>query len=583
VAGDEEIARLAGSGFDTRLRFSPDGQYLAVWSTHLDVWKLGGAEPVAVLHRSMGNFFGIDFSADNRECVIGDANGSFTLYDLTFERPPVVLPGGGKAARLAFQPQRQSVAVAHDTGVEIRDLDTGKLLAALATPDSIECLAWNADGKTLGVSCDDEMIYLWNPESGTPPLTLEGLGSGGIKIAFNHAGNLLASSGWGGLLRLWDPQSCRQLFTTQSGMVPQFSRDDRFLAGDLQSDGRLGLWEVAAGGGEYRTLLRHPSEGKGIYDCLSIDKTGSFLAVGMQDGFCLWDLASGTELAFVRLPGCYSVLFEPSGAVLASSSAGLLRWPIRQEGADLAHIGPPVRLPVPGPICHIAASADGRVIAVSQFDEGGSVLHADHPNAPVRLWPHPDARYVAVSPDGQWVVTGSHNGTQVKVWNSRTGKIKAEFPSDGSYVAFSPDGKWLGTTSGGLQLWSTESWKMQQKIGGGTFVFSPDSEMLVVETGYGVLRLVNPETGKDYARLEDPNQDRARYIRFSPDGTQLVATNDGSCSVHVWNLPKIRKQLAQMGLDWHAPAYAPAVGEKGKAMPIRVDLGNLEGLLKGTR
>src|SRR5205085_9063005 len=163
VAGDVEIARLAGSGSESRLRFSPDGQFLAVWSTNLDVWKLGGSEPVAVLHRSPGNFFCIDFSADNRQCVIGDASGSFTLYDLTFERPPVVLPGGGKAARLAFQPQSQSVAVAHDLGVEIRDLDTGKLLAALPTPDSIECLTWNPDGKTLGVSCDNETIYLWNP------------------------------------------------------------------------------------------------------------------------------------------------------------------------------------------------------------------------------------------------------------------------------------------------------------------------------------------------------------------------------------------------------------------------------------
>ena len=130
---------------------------------------------------------------------------------------------------------------------------------------------------------------------------------------------LLASTGWGGLLRLWDPQSGRQLFTTQSGMVPQFSRDDRFLAGDLQSDGRLGLWEVAAGGGEYRTLLRHPSEGKGIYDCLSIDKTGSLLAVGMQDGFCLWDLASGWQVG--SLPkqhgGVMRAVLHPDGRSVA--------------------------------------------------------------------------------------------------------------------------------------------------------------------------------------------------------------------------------------------------------------------------
>jgi serine/threonine protein kinase/WD40 repeat protein len=581
VAGDVEIGRLPGSGFETGVLISSDGRFLAVWSTNLDVWKLGEGEPVAVLHRTTGNFLGFDFSPDGREFVIGDAGGSITLYDLKTERAPRQLPGGGRALRVAFHPGKPWVAVAHDTGVEIRDLDTGNVVAALQTLIGGDSLAWNPDGKTLGLGCYDRMIYLWNMESGAPPLILEGINNGGIRIAFNHAGNLLASTGWEGQLRLWDTRTGKQLFVAQNslGIIPRFSHDDRMLAG-YGRDGTLGLWEVAASGGEYRTLLHHPKEGKAFYQCPAIDNGASLLAVGMDDGVCFWDLNDGAEVAFIHLPGCHDVLFDSTGALLTNGAADLLRWPIRKDGMDSVQIGPPARLSVPGPISRFASNGDGRVIATAQF-QGGSVWHSDRPDTPVRLQPHDDARYVAVSHDGQWVATGSHTRMRVKVWDALSGRLETDLPADLSDVEFSPDGKWLGTTGSALRLWSTESWKLERTIGGIHSAFSPDSRMLALETGDGVLRLVDPETGREYARLEDPSQDRAGFIRFSADGTQLVATNNDSHSVHVWDLRKIRRELAQRGLDWDLPAYGPSNEGRAKPIRVRVDLGDLEGMLKG--
>ncbi|MGO9112624.1 MAG: hypothetical protein ACLP9L_25615 [Thermoguttaceae bacterium] len=71
------------------------------------------------------------------------------------------------------------------------------------------------------------------------------------------------------------------------------------------------------------------------------------------------------------------------------------------------------------------------------------------------------------------------------------------------------------------------------------------------------MRLVATDTGREYARLENPNQDRARYIAFSPDGTQLVLDGEAD-SLHVWDLRAIRDELAQRGLDWDLPPYPPA-------------------------
>jgi WD40 repeat protein len=181
------------------------------------------------------------------------------------------------------------------------------------------------------------------------------------------------------------------------------------------------------------------------------------------------------------------------------------------------------------------------------------------PAEPLILGPHGDTRSVAVSPDGKWVATGSHTGPNVKIWDTTTGKLAHELVLEiMNGVLFSPDGRWLVTTSGGSRLWSTDSWKEVRFIGGNAGVeFSPDGRILAVENLQGAVRLINPETGVEYARLEDPHQDLAGRIAFTPDGTQLVTTNTTSGSVHIWDLRAIRAELSKMGLDWDLPAYAP--------------------------
>jgi WD40 repeat protein len=202
-------------------------------------------------------------------------------------------------------------------------------------------------------------------------------------------------------------------------------------------------------------------------------------------------------------------------------------------------------------------SADGRVFGAAMV-VGGLVWHADLAQPPSPIGPHHDARFVDVSPDGRFVATGSHFGTKVKIWDAMTRQLARELPVEGSsHVLFSPDNRWLVTTYEGIHLWALDSEQPPRKIDGwGGIAFSPDGRILATDTDNGAIRLVDPENGRDYARLEDPYQDRAMRVHFAPDGAQLVGTNESSNSIHVWNLRSIRDALAEMGLDWDLPAYA---------------------------
>jgi hypothetical protein len=85
------------------------------------------------------------------------------------------------------------------------------------------------------------------------------------------------------------------------------------------------------------------------------------------------------------------------------------------------------------------------------------------------------------------------------------------------------------------------------------------------------VRLVAPDTGKEYARLEAPTQTSFAGLWFTPDGTQLVAAGNQSQALHVWDLRLIRTQLAAMDLDWDLPHY-PAAKTNGPEAPLQVQV-----------
>ena len=317
-----------------------------------------------------------------------------------------------------------------------------------------------------------------------------------------------------------------------------------------------------------------------------------------EDAIRVWDLGRGEEVA--ALHGVDSrAIFDADGALLTCGEQGLHRWPVRPPDASASGGAAGAWRIGPAEMLHtsdldggrLARSRDGRVLSVTCFNAGTLVVHRDRPDRAVRLGPQRDVRQVAVSPDGRWVATGSWNGTDdgVFVWDAATGRRVAVLPAvDQGSVDFSPDGRWLavGVPTGRGRLWRAGDWSPGPEVdGAGALRFSPDGALLAHGGHDHRIRLLDPETCRPLATLEDPNQDRAEWfsIGFTPDGTALVASGDESRSVHVWDLRLIREGLASRGLDWDRPPYPPPASA-GDGVPerreVRVEPGEVVSLQK---
>jgi len=592
TAGDDEIAAVS-TGFDAPswVEMSRDGRFVTVRPDgdggRLQAWDLDGAPDRPPVRRidEQSRVSCTAFSPDGRRLVVGYTDGRLVAYDLTTGAAQHTLSGKRRALAAAAHPDGRRLAVANEGSndnegfIQVYDLDSENRVGGWKTGSPMEALAWGPDSRLLATVGRDQHIYVWDAATGRRTAVMEGPNAGGIRIAFSHGGDVLAGRDVTGLLRLWDPRTGRQLFSTAADMrALRFSADDGLLAGEVNGD-KVGLWEVAVGR-EYRTLAAEPVSlaRPDFSGSAAIHPTGRLLAAAMSDGVRLWDLAGGDQCAFLGVGPTVAVAFDAAGAleaVRAAKGERVLRWSVSFKNPEELEIGPSEALPLRGAGAGLACGRQVQLTAVATLG-GAEVFNADDPKQTVTLRTHDDlgddVRDVSMSADGRWVATCSHSGRGVRVWETATRAVAKEIPVEGAAgAAFSPDGRWLAVGGAdACQVFAVEKWDAVRRIEGAASAFSPDGGMLAVTAGPGIIRLVDPQTGKEIARLEDPNQDRGESL-FTPDGAGVVVVSrDGRC-VHVWDLRRIRDDLRKLGpgMEGGLPDYPPAP-DMGKPLQVTV-------------
>ncbi|HVV70138.1 MAG TPA: WD40 repeat domain-containing protein, partial [Verrucomicrobiae bacterium] len=408
--------------------------------------------------------------------------------------------------------------------------------------------------------------------------TLEGNAQQVTLISFHPEGELVASAGWEGVVRIWEPGSRRQVIKLPFGVQVGFSKGGRWLGVAWEDGVRAQLLE-AVPSRQYHTFAPRPSRAETILYEGAISERDGILALGMNDGVHFFDLVAHREAGRITLGTTLSVHFQKHGEELITCgpASGLQRWTIERAAngfkVRLAH-----RSPLPSTPMRAVSRSGGTVLAVvSEESNQARLIDLEDDAVSEKSLDHDGISVAALSPDGRFVATAGWHSSQVRLWETRTSALLHEWSFRGPMnVFFTPksdeliicrDAAFDFVNLSTLAIQRTVARELE--VYPGTVSFTADGTLMAMELSPGVLHLKEVATGRTLAKLEDPYGDRATWTGFTAGGSQLVVAARYAGVIHLWDLRALREKLKPMGLDWNWPEFPasrsgpkPAIGSE---------------------
>ncbi|MEO0986592.1 MAG: TIR domain-containing protein [Cyanobacteria bacterium J06639_14] len=332
-------------------------------------------------------------------------------------------------------------------------------------------------------------------------------------VAFSPNGDVFATAGRDGAVRLWQDQG--QLIMTIEGKQGErtdglsFSPDGQTLAVSVERT--LKLFNLQG-----QELRYFPGHSDTVTE-LSFSPDGQTIASSAWDGtIALWNGdGSLRSLLEAHTPHAVDVKFSPDGTLLASSGT------------------------------------DG---TIKVWDRTGTLLNTWRGDT--------GAVYrVAFSPDGETLASAGSDGT-VKLWNT-TGDLLETLAVETDNillaVEFSADGQRLAIATGerntvrtSVKIWSVEGYELERLEGHGSRItdasFSADGQRLASTSFDGTIRLWQPAPNPLY-QIIDGHDDIVSSLRFAPDG-QTLASSSYDGTIRLWQADRALLQT----LDSHTAA-----------------------------
>lgn len=343
-----------------------------------------------------------------------------------------------------------------------------------------------------------------------------------------------------------------------------WSADGMYLA-TYESIGLVNIWDIT--NGVRKTSLKGCP---GKINSISWSPDGKYLAAGNdRNTVVIWEIASGKRVQslYGHTSAVTSIDWNPDGVRLASAGAdGTIRIWDAHTAKVLTSLFVPSGLPI-DVLPRVVWHPDGQQLMANYV--GGT-----------KIWDTTSGRethsfsngYVAFSPDGTRVVGG---GDPQQVLDLKTGEIvRSRAPRKNSNTAWDPDGNRLAaTTEAGpiviwnaktgdvvssivtdAEIWAAPAWSPKGRYLAAscesdrtvkiwdtgadptlmtlpmatqyetTVAFSPDGKRLLAAIGYGMLKIVDVESGRETLSVQyDKDRDSVKQCAaWSPDGKRFA-------------------------------------------------------------
>ncbi len=576
-----------GKGDINRIRFSPDGNELAVASS-IGIWMYSVAtgDELALLTGHTADVRNIAFSPDGRILASTANDSTLRLWDTESGQQLAALSNRIAPWSIAFSPDSTMIASGNRI-IQVWDVDTGNPIATLTGHvESIGALTFSPDGKILASGSSDMSIKLWDIA------TEEQLSThSGQTFVFSPDGKTFAVIGEDPAthpsIRLLDTTTGEHL-STLSGKTLAFSPDGKILA-SIDIDETIRLWNPTTGE-QLRTFVQpKPTNTNQLprrvrrpapqIKTLVFSPNGSTLVSHYDHGTIqLWNVADGRLLSTThthieprRIYRFEPVFSQDKPIFMSADETGAIHTWNTTTGDHLAAFTPRGHK---GWGSTLGFSADGTTLmSVGSLRQGNTVrswdIDGNKEVAPMRL-PQLSVRNTATfSPDGKTLAGVTNDTNTIGLWDLQTGTQRATLIGHTWFVetlTFSSDGGLLasGDRTGAIYVWDTESGHRKKTLKGHqvsvkALAFSPDNSTLA-SANHQSLRLWNVNTSTlrtDLIKYEDLGQAETIALAFSPDGEMLASV--GRSKILLWDVDahRLLPELARRGTRVKIITFSP--------------------------